>query len=57
MATQTIQIPKIEKREVQVKKTRCSCNICRYSWISILDTIPKQCPKCKNMRWNLESKK
>jgi predicted Zn-ribbon and HTH transcriptional regulator len=32
------------------------CKKCGWSWVSRVDN-PKQCPGCKNIKWNEDNKK
>jgi len=33
----------------------CKCKKCGYVWPSRVDS-PKQCPRCRNYKWNEEKK-
>ena len=34
------------------KATDCKCVRCGYTWVTIKETRPKVCPRCKSYHWD-----
>jgi hypothetical protein len=39
---------------MQITITQCICKRCKYKWLPRITGEPKNCPKCKSPRWNLD---
>lgn len=39
--------------KVTIKVEQYVCERCGYIWISRIPTLPKQCPNCKSIIWNI----
>lgn len=42
--------------ETEVKIKKYTCERCGHSWISRIKTLPRFCPHCKTLYWNIPRK-
>jgi hypothetical protein len=49
-----IVLPITEKEYNELSElVRLHCYRCGYDWMKKYENMPKSCPKCKNIRWNI----
>jgi rubrerythrin len=46
----------LEKPIQEITCLKCTCQKCGNEWVSTKDEPPKQCPQCKNPKWQVKSK-
>jgi len=39
--------------ETEVKVKKYTCERCGHSWVSRIKTLPRFCPRCKTLYWNI----
>jgi hypothetical protein len=39
-------------KKVQAPALKCTCELCKYSWLTLATNPPGICPKCRSREWN-----
>lgn len=47
----------LEEKQIVERKLKCDRTECNHIWISIQDSLPIYCPKCKSSKWNSKNNK